>query len=92
MTEFGEREVIGRIPLAGTTELRVSKSSKDGKPCVDIRTFFANLDKIDIKEFAEKRPAEVFNPSKKGIFLEVPQFVELMDKFLIPLHKEVTKK
>ena len=92
MPNFGERELVGRIPLSGSTELRVSKSSKDGAPCVDIRLFFADMRSVkDIQKFAQDKPPENFLPSRKGLFLEVPQFEELMD-VLVPLHKKLNKK
>ena len=93
MTEFGKRELVGRLPLSGYTELRVSKSSKDGVPCVDIRLFFADMKSVkDIQKFAQDKPMENFAPSRKGLFLEVSQFTELMEDLLIPLHKKYNKK
>lgn len=92
MPEFGKSVLVGRMPLSGSTELRVSTSSKDGKPCVDVRLFFADMRTVaDIQKFAQDKPMENFFPSKKGLFLEVPQFTELMEGFLIPLHKKVNK-
>jgi len=93
MSEFGESIIVGRIPLSGSTELRVSTSSKDGKPCVDVRLFFADMRTVqDIQKFAQDKPTENFFPSKKGLFLEVPQFKELMEDLLIPLHRKYNKK
>ena len=92
MPEFGERVIVGRVPLSGSTELRVSTSSKDGKPCVDVRLFFADMRTVkDITKFAQDKPPENFLPSRKGLFLEVSQFEELMD-VLVPLHKKLNKK
>lgn len=92
MPKFGESLIVGRVPLSGSTELRVSTSSKDGKPCVDVRLFYADMRTVeDIQKFAQDKPAENFLPTKKGIFLEVPQFEELMD-VLVPLHKKYNKK
>jgi len=93
MPKFGERELVGRLPLSGSTELRVSTSSKDGKPCVDVRLFYADMSTVgDIQKFAQHKPPENFLPTRKGIFLEVPQFTELMEDMLIPLHEKLNKK
>lgn len=93
MPKFETGELVGRLPLSGSTELRVSKSSKDGIPCVDVRLFYADMSTVkDIQKFAQDKPAENFLPTKKGLFLEVPQFVELMEDLLIPLHRKYNKK
>ena len=93
MPEFGKSIIVGRVPISGSTELRVSTSSKDGKPCIDVRLFYADMSSVkDIQRFAQDKPAENFLPTKKGLFLEVPQFTELMEDLLIPLHRKVNKK
>jgi len=93
MPNFGERTLIGRLPLSGSTELRVSTSSKDGKPCVDIRLFFADMRTVkDVTKFAQDKPIENFLPSRKGVFLEVSEFTKLMEDMLIPLHGKYNKK
>lgn len=93
MAVFGEKVLVGRVPLSGSTELRVSTSSKDGKPCVDIRLFYADMRSIeDVQKFAKDKPVENFLPTKKGVFMEVPEFQKLMEDMLIPLHKKFAKK
>lgn len=93
MPKFGERELVGRLPLSGSTELRVSKSSKDGVPCVDVRLFYADMSTVkDIQKFAQDKPAENFLPTRKGLFLELSQFKELMEDLLLPLFNKFKEK
>jgi len=93
VSEFGERKLVGRIHLSDYTEVRVSTSSKDGIPCVDVRLFYADMRTIkDIQNFIKDKPAENFLPTKKGLFLAESKFTELMEDLLIPLHKKLNKK
>ena len=93
MPEYGESTVVGRMQLASTQELVVSTATRDGKPCVDMRRFYADMDKVDdITAFAKDRPLEAFKPTKKGLFMQDAQFIEMMEKILVPLYEKKQKE
>jgi len=87
--------VVGRVAHSASTEVRVTRvETKEKEKFVDIRTFFLDVNSAG-SNFAERilaRDADLFKPSKKGVFIRQDVFVELMEKVLIPVLKIVQKE
>lgn len=84
--------VLGWLPKNVIETIRVAKGFWGGKPCTDIRIFYRTEPPTmeQIKE--NKLIIEDLRPAKKGLMLRDTDFIELMEKFLIPHYETLTKE
>lgn len=83
--------VLGWLPKNVIEIIRVAKGYWGGVPCTDIRAFY-RTEPPTVEQIKEnKLVTEDLKPSKKGLMLKDTDFVELMEKFLIPHYEKLMK-
>ena len=85
-------KVLGWLPKNVVETYRVAEGFWADVPCTDIRIFY-RAEPPTIEQVKEGGfITEGLKPSPKGLMMKNPDFVQLMEKFLIPQYEKLTKK
>jgi len=86
-----QETVLGWLSKNVIEAYRVAEGLWGGVPCTDVRVFYRSepptIEQVKEGGFVE----EGLKPSKKGLMMKNVDFIELMEKFLIPRYDQLMK-